>query len=170
MFMQNEKADRSEAYRLLSDLFLKAPDAGTLEEIREDLGLTAEEDPGEVLAEYSSLLAYPGGTFLPIESPFLSGGGLDVQDAVLEYYAQAGLTLAEELQLPPDHLSLELLFVSYLIDSDKPDLLERFLEEHIMNWVPYYCDELAKQASTVFYREVARITKEFLEIEYEGLE
>jgi TorA maturation chaperone TorD len=170
MFMQNEKADRSEAYRILSDLFMKAPDAGTLEEIREELGLTAEEDAGEVLAEYSSLLAYPGGIFPPVESLFPGGSGWDAPGAVLEYYARAGLTLAEELQLPPDHLSLELLFVSYLIDSDKPDLLERFLEEHIMNWVPYYCDELAKQASTVFYRGVAKITKEFLEIEYEGLE
>jgi TorA maturation chaperone TorD len=36
-----------------------------------------------------------------------------------------------------------------------------------MNWVPDYCDEVTKQAKTLFYREIADIVKEFLAAEYE---
>ena len=36
-----------------------------------------------------------------------------------------------------------------------------------MNWVPYYCEEVTKQARTLFYREIAEIVKDFLISEYD---
>ena len=81
----------------------------------------------------------------------------------LERTLLTGLPIeVQEFELIPDHLYLELLFMSYLIETNKYDLQKKFLEEHLMNWVPYYCDELASQAKTVFYREVAEITRDFL--------
>ena len=77
-------------------------------------------------------------------------------------YAKAGLTIEKEFELIPDHLYLELLFMSYLIETSKYELQKLFLREHLLNWVPYYCDELLKEAKTVFYREVAAITRDFL--------
>jgi len=40
--------------------------------------------------------------------------------------------------------------MSYLIETNKYDLQKKFLEEHLMNWVPDYCDELAKEAKPFF--------------------
>jgi TorA maturation chaperone TorD len=57
--------------------------------------------------------------------------------------------------------------MSYLIEANKYDLQKQFLEKHLMNWVPYYCDELLKESKTVFYREIAEITRDFLMSESE---
>ena len=85
-----------------------------------------------------------------------------------DFYAGAELAIEDESGLPPDHISLEFLFMSYLIDIGRIDLQGSFLEEHLMNWAPYYCEEVKGEAKTLFYREVAGITVDFLDSEYEN--
>jgi TorA maturation chaperone TorD len=46
---------------------------------------------------------------------------------------------------------------------------EVFLKEHLL-WVNEYCDEIGKHAATPFYKEVARILKEFILSEQERYE
>jgi TorA maturation chaperone TorD len=168
MFFQDDSADRSEAYRLLADLFSQPPEDDDLEAIKKDLELKSGETAQEILDEFNSLLRYPGGKLPPLESLFAEAGGIDVAGSVSEFYARAGLTIGEEFDVPPDHLSLELLFISYLVGTSDLDLVENFLDEHIVNWVPYYCEELKRQARTVFYREIAEIAKKFLQDEYDS--
>jgi len=163
-------ADRSEAYKILSDLFLGPPDADTIRELKEDLELKSKDTPEEILEDYVFLFKFPGGRLVPIESVAVGSAGAGIADRVAGYYSDAGLTIDQEFGLPPDHLALELLFLSYLVDTDNMDLMENFLDEHVMNWVPYYCQDVTEMAKTVFYREVSAITKDFLESEYEGLE
>ena len=43
----------------------------------------------------------------------------------------------------------------------------RFLSEHLKPWVPDFCEKVINQANQSFYREMARITIEFLELECE---
>ncbi|MEJ2685045.1 MAG: molecular chaperone TorD family protein [Candidatus Sulfobium sp.] len=166
MFIQDGSADRSEAYRLLADLFARPPEDDDLEVIRRDLELKSGETAREVLDEFNHLLRYPGGMLPPLESLSAGSGDIDVAESVSESYERAGLTIGEEFEAPPDHLSLELLFISYLVETNNPGLIENFLDEHIMNWVPYYCEELKRQARTVFYKEIADITRNFLQNEY----
>ena len=75
----------------------------------------------------------------------------------------------EEAGLVPDHLGLELLFMSYLIDNMRVYEQKKFLEEHLRGWVPRYCDEVREHAATVFYRELAHLVGEFIESESELL-
>ena len=168
MFLQDGSADRSEAYRFLADLFFKPPDDEDLEFIRRDLELKSNEPALEILGDFNSLLRYPGGKLQPLESLFTGAGDIDVAGVVSEFYARAGLTIVEEFEAPPDHLSLELLFIGYLVETERLDIIENFLAEHIMNWVPYYCEELKRQARTLFYGEIADITKNFLQNEYDS--
>ena len=46
-------------------------------------------------------------------------------------------------------------------DSDLV-LMHRFMEEHILNWMPLFCDVLYKSSTINFYREVASGLKEFI--------
>jgi len=39
-----------------------------------------------------------------------------------------------------------------------------------MNWVPYNCDQISKEANTAFYRAIAEIVKYFPAAEYEDYE
>jgi TorA maturation chaperone TorD len=154
--------ERAEAYRILAEFFLKAPAEDMLRTIKEDFELESEESADEIRRDFDRLFPYPEGKLPPIESFFLTLENTSSAEEVAGFYASAGLTIEEEFELIPDHLYLELLFMSYLIETNRYDLQEKFLEEHLMNWVPNYCDELIKQSKTAFYREIAEITRDFL--------
>ncbi len=68
----------------------------------------------------------------------------------------------EEINLIPDHISAEMPFMSYLIKNGISELQKKFLEDHLVKWIPEYCNELQKYAGTVFYKEIANILKEFI--------
>jgi TorA maturation chaperone TorD len=154
--------ERAEAYRFLADFFLKAPEEDMLRTIKEDFDLESDESAEEIRKDFDRLFSYPEGKLPPIESFFLTLENTSSAEEVAGSYARAGLTIEEEFELIPDHIYLELLFMSYLIETNKYDLQRVFLSEHLLNWVPDYCDELIKEAKTVFYREVAEITRDFL--------
>jgi anaerobic sulfite reductase subunit A len=138
-----------------------------LRSIKEDFELESEETVDEIAREFGRLFPYPEGKLPPIESFFLTLENTSSSEEVSGFYAGAGLTIDEGFEFEPDHLYLELLFMSYLIETNKYDLQKKFLEKHLMNWVPDYCDELLKEARTLFYREIAEITRDFLITESE---
>ena len=154
--------ERAEAYRLLADFFLKAPEEDMLRAIKDDFELESDETAEEIRKDFDRLFSYPEGKLPPIESFFLTLENTSSADEVSGFYTSAGLTIEEEFELIPDHIYLELLFMSYLIETNKYELQKVFLSEHLLNWVPDYCDELIKETKTVFYREVAEITRDFL--------
>lgn len=159
-------SERAESYRILANLFFEPPDAGTLEGLREDLDLQSRESEHELLEDFDNLFVFPGGKLPPLESLYAEGE--DAAGSVADFYLRAGLTFEEEYHLVPDHISLEFLFMSYLIDTGNGGLQEKFLDEHIVNWVPYYCGKIVDLARTLFYREIAEIMRDFVESEYKG--
>ena len=166
MIFENNKGERAEAYQILSQFFLSPPDEEALIAIRQDFSLDSRETLDEITEDYEALFSSPQGRLQPIES--LSSPTLEtVRQNAEDFYTGAGLIIDESYAVVPDHLSLELLFMSYLIENEKSDLEKKFLEQHLMTWVPDYCDEVTKQAKTLFYREIADIVKEFLAAEYE---
>lgn len=118
----------------------------------------------------------------PYESVYTSPEGLVMQDArdqVFKLYREEGLDRAEELNEPEDHIAVELEFMSYLCqkttealkDGDKGGALgylkkqNDFLEEHLMRWVPAFCDDVQRVALGDFYKAVANITIGYLSME-----
>lgn len=158
--------ERSESYRILADLFLRPPDDTDLDVIKTDFSLKAPENAAQAGEEFAALFAYPGGALQPVASSFAQEVHASAPD-IIEFYSMAGLILDETYGLPPDHLVTELLFMSYLIGTRENSLQKIFLEQHMMNWVPYFCDAVTEKAKTVFYREIAEILKDFLTSEYE---
>ncbi|MBI5640100.1 MAG: molecular chaperone TorD family protein [Nitrospirae bacterium] len=165
--------ERAEAYRVLADIFFSPPANDVLKAMKEDFGLESKENEFGILEDFNALFLYPDGKLPPLESLYILDEDTTAEDITAELeaaYAEAGLTIDEDFLSIPDHISLEFLFMSYLIDSEKPDLQRKFLEAHLMNWIPYYCEEVRKQSATVFYKEIADITSNFIEGEYEGLQ
>jgi TorA maturation chaperone TorD len=154
--------ERAEAYRVLAEFFLKAPEEEMLRVIKDDFELESEETADEIRTDFARLFLYPEGKLPPIESFFLTLENTSSADEVAHFYSSAGLSIGEEFEFIPDHLYLELIFMSYLIETNRYDLQNKFLDEHLLNWVPYYCDELVRESKTAFYREIAEITREFL--------
>jgi TorA maturation chaperone TorD len=163
-----EDTDRAEAYKVLADIFFEAPAGESIAAIREDFNLDSRENEKDIRADFVSLLAYPGGKMPPLESLFSPSGNTAATE-VTRLYLDAGLTIEEAFQLMPDHISLEFLFMSYLIETERPELQQKFFEEHMMQWVPDYCAEMKKAAKTLFYREIAGIVEDFLASEYDEM-
>ncbi|GBE03997.1 hypothetical protein BMS3Abin09_00921 [bacterium BMS3Abin09] len=42
---------------------------------------------------------------------------------------------------------------------------KKFIDEHLTKWLPVFCKKIISEAKLPFYREMARITSNFIEFE-----
>ena len=160
---------RAEAYRMAAEFFAAPPDQDVLEAVRRDFHMKSTESGDEVRADFERLFSYSAGAARPVESAFLAASGEPASSDVMEYYEKAGLTFDEELDLVPDNLTIELLFMSYLCETGDVEMQESFFAEHLLSWVPDYCESLAAEAADGYYSEIASVVREFIEMEAEEL-
>jgi TorA maturation chaperone TorD len=150
-------------------------------------GLIVKEDPAAYLIhlrdEYERLFLNPGGeTISLVESfykpwsldpgcplAFASGKGLLMGDSalhLLEVYRQCGLEMAEEFKSCPDHLVIELEFLSYLYQQATQADIQTFISDHL-DWIPLLREALKRFQPNSFYEPVLEILDLFLENEKE---
>jgi TorA maturation chaperone TorD len=141
-----------------------------------------EELIDELSQEYAALFIVPGG-IPPYESVRLKDL-LNQEPAwkTEEFYKRCGLIIKEDCKTFPDHLGMELEFMAYLSDKESTaweekdekaaaewnNLQKEFFSNHINKWVFGFLDDLDRFAFHPFYKEVAKLTKGFLETEREG--
>lgn len=86
---------------------------------------------------------------------------------VREAYRSMGLAAARSNE-PDDHIGLELLFMALLIQREAEGNVaarqarQQFLAEHLSQWAPAFCADVAAHAQTPFYRGVALLTRGLL--------
>ena len=168
-----EDIERAEIYRLFAGIFMKEPSEELMLQLKEMFLMKFEDSPEEIRMDFVNIFLSPDNRLIPCESlynyslgdrPRLWGrAAAEVQ----EFYGAAGLVMGEEMSLMPDHISMEMLFMSYLIENGLSELQWKFLDEHLVKWIPEYCDEVRRHAGTVFYKEVANVLKEFILSEHE---
>ena len=172
---------RSGCYALFAAVFARPPDRAFLSLLQSSeagavLGssgigdLSAEGAAGTLAVEYTSLFVGPGPHLTPCE--------------VKSFIQTSGLHFRADWSGLPDHISAELEFMKLLCDHEaglwggpeKMDDLrlcleteESFLSDHLMAWVPSFCDRVAER-SDGYYGEMARLTKEFLAADIEHVD
>lgn len=172
----DEDIERSELYRFFAGLFMQEPSDEIIMQAKDMFQLEFDDTFQEIRNDYNHLFSIPDGHLIPCESfykyPVVEKGRLwgVVAEDVESFYSSTGLMIDEETNLMPDHISVEFLFMSYLIDNRLKGLQKRFLKEHIGLWVPGYCDMLKDHANTGFYKEVADVLKDFILFEIEEFE
>lgn len=160
----------------LGDEFFSKPE----EELVEDLAV-----------EYTRLFLGPGEHISPHESVHhkVDGGGwggLWGQETVKvkQFIESAGLGYAGDYTGIPDHIGVELEFLQKLTLREATAWAEEdiegavyglkmekmFIEEHLIKWVPLFCDKVIALANAPFYREMAEVTKGFVKFEQEKIE
>ncbi len=146
-----------------------------------------EEEILEKLAvEYARLFLGPGKHVSPHESVHHrrddgQWGSLWGKSTVevKKLIESTGLYYKDTYKGMPDHISVELEFMQQVIlreekaweEADTETaydcrrLEKKFIEEHLFRWIPIFCDKVIREAELSFYREMAALTKNFIEFE-----
>jgi TorA maturation chaperone TorD len=104
--------------------------------------------------------------------PFASERGLLMGDSalhLLEIYHQCGLEVSEEFKGCPDHIAMELEFLSYLYQWATDIEIKRFIEDHL-DWIPFLKEEFKQFHPHPFYVSTLEVLDLFLNRERERLE
>lgn len=161
-------------------------------QLGDDILKRSEDELIEDLAvEYTKLFLGPGGHISPHESVHherddSDWGRLWGKDtvAVKKFIETAGFEYKSEYTGLPDHVSVELEFMQRATereaqaweekDSDGAlyclKMEKKFIDEHLVPWLPLFCDKVIKDAELSFYREMAKLTKGFIELEKEEID
>jgi TorA maturation chaperone TorD len=103
---------------------------------------------------------------------------------VKKFIEATGLHYDPAYKSIPDHISVELEFMEMLSRREAQEwsegnqeealnLLEvelRFIRDHLSRWVPTFCDKVIAGADFSFYRELAGLTKRFIEFDLRELQ
>ncbi|MBI5196765.1 MAG: molecular chaperone TorD family protein [Nitrospirae bacterium] len=184
--------DFPEIFNLLSTMYLCKPTKEALENWKvllsgdvpdfmadlknsiDNIDLNSEQTLEDLLWEYTRLFIGPYRLPCPPwESVYTSSRKLMMQDAydeVLNFYNEAGLAVNNP-DIMSDHIGAELNFLAVLfqrIDSEPEKMFYctniaiRFLDEHIIKWVPTFTRDMEDAADSFFYRALAMSTRNFI--------
>ena len=98
---------------------------------------------------------------------------------VKRFIEGAGLSFSGNWDSIPDHIKIELEFMQRLIQREQQaweekgigsakrclQLEKEFIEEYLNQWIPSFCDRVMDEATLNFYREMARLTKDYIRLE-----
>jgi len=104
--------------------------------------------------------------------PFATEKGLLMGDSALHLlalYQKCGLEVAQEHQGTPDHLVVELEFLSFLYRWKTDKEIKRFVEDHL-DWITLLRKEFKEFHCPPFYRSALEVLILFLQKEKERLE
>ncbi len=87
-------------------------------------------------------------------------------------FSKMGIHVPEEWHQPSDYIGVELDFMRLLCERERQgrekmetdpvrqilEIERSFLEEHLAQWVPVFCEKMVQQAHGDYYRGVARLT------------
>ncbi|MEE9196090.1 MAG: molecular chaperone TorD family protein [Alphaproteobacteria bacterium] len=151
-----------------------------------DVGLDgrSEEDLLEGLAvEYTRLFIGPGRHIPPYAAVHLGGEGASLWGPETTWFKgfieDAGFNYRPDYHDLPDHVSVELEFMREITAREARALAEEdegrakklrriereFLGKHLALWILEFCRKVAAEAELPFYREVAVLSKGFVESE-----
>ncbi len=183
-----------EACGLLGSMYLCKPDRETLDSWRallseavpdilsdlkdalEKIDMASDSELEDLLWEYTRLFIGPYKLPCPPwESVYTSPKRLMMQEAydeVRDYYNKAGLTVNNQ-GIMADHIGAELNFLAVVLqkahsDPKKEqyyrDLIEGFLDEHVIKWIPQFARDMEDAADLLFYKTLARVTRSMIDL------
>ena len=183
-------AARAEMYVLLGGLLAGPPDAATLEMLLDiDAGeseatpmtviwqslqaAARDADTDQLVDEYFNLFIWLGrGELVPYASFYIHGFLMEkVLASLRNELHQLGFELQEGVSEPEDHVAALCETMGMIISESGLSLEEQsaFFQTYIASWMGPFFAELSDAESADFYRAVARLGQQFLEIESQYL-
>jgi TorA maturation chaperone TorD len=184
--------ERKQMYLKLANAFTY-PERDMVEELLiEEISLldlmqgSADEILQSMQIEYTRLFintAYESLLAPPYESYYRHDRSLLMHPSTimdLKYlFQQAGLDLAEESELAPDHIAVEFEFMSYLVEEEheyrkeedqaKLDVVlnmqKKIIEAHLNVWIFQFFERISLHSAHPLYKKLSQIGQRFLQNE-----
>ena len=174
MELGDDREALSETFKFLATLFMAEPDAALVEGFQEFFMVEPSTLLDDITIDFENIFFDPLDHLEPYESSYIQESDAHaelekVKERLYSVYLREGLILDEGINIQPDHVSAELFFVSYLVETARTESLRAFVKDHAVTWIPRFCDDLYEKASSDFYKELAAITKDLILTEYEQL-
>jgi TorA maturation chaperone TorD len=175
---------------------IKAP---AIKEVLSEMGLRydifSQKDQDQLIedlaVEYARLFLGPDKHISPHESvhhqrddgdwgTHWGGSTVDVK----KFIETAGLEYKQDYTGMPDHISVELDFMKEAAEREAQAIEEKdwegalycqkmekkFICDHLIKWIPAFCDKIISQAELSFYGDLADVTKDFITLEVEEID
>lgn len=125
----------------------------------------------ELELEYSRLFYGPGKLLCPPYESIYKENKLfgEATLEVINFYGNYDFQLNKEITEIPDHISLELEFMSFLCRNKFFQGQFYFLKEHLMPFIKKFYEVLEERAKINFYKEMARLMVKFVILDKEYL-
>ncbi|MEH7275991.1 TorD/DmsD family molecular chaperone [Neobacillus vireti] len=136
-----------------------------LEELKENTIQILEHDYNRLFVGPNKLLASP------FESSYRNYEGNVLQQETLNvrnFYRYVGLQVANEGQVPDDHIQFELEFMLHVLSQPTTENLQiykMFLDKHLLQWGFKHCERILQNSQNPITYAMAVILKEFLQME-----
>lgn len=171
--MEDDQGDIREGLRLI-EVFIRTSRDRPAEELRTRLAVERTKLVRGIKPGYGPPPPYEG-VYAATAQEALG----QTMTSVRNIYAESGVVLPEEIHDQPDFIGFELDFMRHLTEKEAEAWISNeneevvnitkkeraFLEEHILRWIPRFCDLMFEQAQLDFYRGIARLTKGFVQSE-----
>jgi putative dimethyl sulfoxide reductase chaperone len=140
----------------------------------------------DLTVEYARLFLGPfeikappyGSLYLDGESRVMGDSTMDV----IRFYEDAGLSGSENCRDLPDHIAVELEFMSYLVFKETEALVksdfvtaldmvtkqERFLDGYLRRWIVPFCEKIKESSDNGFYAALADCVSSFVRNAHPG--
>ena len=139
-----------------------------------------------LLIEYSRLFVGPSSLLAPPYGSYYLDGGRVMGESTLDvinFYRSSKMQLSPEFKDLPDHIAVEINFLSFLCEFEIKAHEENkaktaaairekelnFLTAHPLKWVSLFTAKIEKEAQLPFYKVTAAVLKKALQKEQEHL-
>lgn len=119
-------------------------------------------------ADYASIYLVASYGASPCESAWIDEDHLICQDTMFqlrEIYRAAGLAAADWRRRPDDHLVLQLAYLAHAMryagGNDDWRGIAKVMDEHLLRWLPEFCQRIATRCATPAYAGFAMVTSEW---------
>lgn len=120
--------------------------------------------------DYSRLFANPDIALAPaFESKYHNNGsGMTDKSSATEFYESYGWVSKYKGKIDDDHLAIELLFLTLLVDkylllddqacvSEMRGEICRFIDQHLLSWISSWNDRMQEHSRTLCYKGIATL-------------
>ena len=108
----------------------------------------------------------------PYESSYRNFEGTVLQQETLKvrnFYHYVGLQVADEGQMPDDHIQFELEFILHVLSDptiqENDQIYKMFLEKHLLQWGFEHCERIEQHSKNTITYAIGVLFKEILQLE-----